>query len=307
MRFSLSWDRTTKIVSAACIGVFLVVAVLTNSLIVAGLGLLVGLGSYAWSPRSYLISADGITVKRLIGDVFFPFTELHEVRRATPHDLAGSVRLFGNGGLFGYYGLFRSPALGVCSWYVTNRRNIVVAVGVKTALFSPDDIDGFLAAIPQLAPGPYAPRPVEAKGRGLTLVLGLAFAALVLTFVVLALTWSPGPPSYTFADGSLTIHDRFYPVTLKSRDVDLAHVGIVDIDSNSDWHPVSRTNGFANLRYRSGWFRVANGQKVRLYVADAKRLVLLPPKGEGSPVLLQVREPRSFIDQFKRSATTTGS
>jgi hypothetical protein len=67
--------------------------------------------------------------------------------------------LFGSGGLFGYYGLFRTRALGRSTWYVTNRKNrIVLIAGAKTFVLSPDDVDGFLRALnsfgPQLQPAP---------------------------------------------------------------------------------------------------------------------------------------------------------
>ena len=61
-----------------------------------------------------------------------------------------------------------------------------------------------------------------------------------------------------------------------------------------------RTNGFANAHYRSGWFRVANGQKVRMYRADGTRLLLLPPKGDGAAVLLEAKDPEQFLDELRR-------
>ncbi len=86
-------------------------------------------------------------IERLIGNVRIPLEGLRELRAATGADLSGCIRLFGNGGLFGYYGIFSTSKLGKSSWYVTRRDNMVVTiVPAKTALFSPDDVDGFLAA-----------------------------------------------------------------------------------------------------------------------------------------------------------------
>jgi hypothetical protein len=60
--------------------------------------------------------------------------------------------VFGNGCIFGYYGLFRTSRLGDCSWYVTDRSKAVVAVtDAKTAVFTPADTDGFLKAVGALA------------------------------------------------------------------------------------------------------------------------------------------------------------
>jgi hypothetical protein len=98
---------------------------------------------------------------------------------------------------------------------------------------------------------------------------------------------------------ALTIHDRFYPVTLRAADVDVSRARLVDIAVDPEWRPTTRTNGFANAHYRSGWFRVANGQKIRMYRADSTRLLLLPPKGDGAPVLLEVKDPGQFLDELR--------
>jgi hypothetical protein len=206
--------------------------------------------------------------------------------------------------MFGYYGLFRTSEFGKCWWYVTNRQNTVVVItDEKTALFSPDDVDGFLAAIRapvQVPERPVGHRDLRAGGSSAGMWIGVAIGAVSLVLVAFAFLYSPGPPSYTLTADALTIHDRFYPVTLSAAGVDVARVKLVDISVDREWRPTMRTNGFANSHYRSGWFRVANGQKVRLYRADGTRLLLLPPKGDGAAVLMEVKYPEQFLDELRR-------
>lgn len=83
----------------------------------------------------------------MIGKARISLEGLREARRANADDMQGAIRLWGSGGFFGYYGLFRTSRLGRCWWYVTNRRNLVVVIAGQTALFSPDDVDGFLASL----------------------------------------------------------------------------------------------------------------------------------------------------------------
>ena len=104
---------------------------------------------------------------------------------------------------------------------------------------------------------------------------------------VAAESYSPGPPAYTLTPEALTIHDRFYPVTLQALIRERQPGPHGRSCGDPDWRPTARTNGFANSHYQSGWFSVANGQKVRLYRAGGSRLVLLPPKGNGAAVLYQ--------------------
>ncbi len=308
MRFSASWDRTTQILSASVFALLVGIALLVQIPGIVFLAFLILLLGYAWSPRGYVVTDREITVKRLIGNVTIPLADIQAVRRATPDDLKGTLRMFGSGGLFGYYGSFRNSALGMSSWYVTNQKNVVVLIGSRTTLFSPDDVDGFLAEIRTIARVPETSsvplNAMPAVSNRAAWIVGILFAAVVLGVVGFALAYSPGLPNYTLANGALTIHDRFYPVTLQGKDIDVAHISVVDTGTDGEWHPVARTNGFANLNYRSGWFRVANGQKVRLYAADSKRLVLLPPKGNASnaaPVLLQVKHPEEFVKEVRKA------
>ena len=75
------------------------------------------------------------------GPAIVPLAGVREVRRAAPEDFRRAIRLFGSGGLFGYYGLFSTSRLGRSYWYVTDRsKAVVVVTAVKTALFSPDDV-----------------------------------------------------------------------------------------------------------------------------------------------------------------------
>ena len=168
MTFSASYDRATKIISAlVCLFLVAVIAD-TRSLVFSSVALLLILVSYAYSPRGYLLTDRSILVQRLAGQPRIALDDVREARRATPDDLRRSIRLRGSGGLFGYYGLFRSAKLGKFKAYVTNKNNrVVVITGSKTAVFSPDDVDGFLNAIRASAPVPVsypapafdAPRP----------------------------------------------------------------------------------------------------------------------------------------------------
>jgi hypothetical protein len=146
--FSVYYDLTTKIISAVVCVPLLFLTVVFHSAFIGGLAFCVVGLAYAYSPRGYVVSGQSITVKRLIGSVKIPLQGVREARIATPDDLSYCVRLWGSGGLFGYYGRFRTARLGRCTFYVTDRNNLVVVkTAAKTVLFSPDDVDGFLSAI----------------------------------------------------------------------------------------------------------------------------------------------------------------
>lgn len=308
-QFTVSFDLTSKLISGIVSGGLILAAVATQSTVVGVLGLFVLAVAYAYSPRGYSVEGNVLWVDRLAGRARFDLDGLREARLAEQDDLRGCIRLWGNGGLFGYYGLFRTTRLGRCTWYVTNRSRAAILVsGAKTALFSPDDMDGFLAAVRSRAAGCVeggSRAPADTlfatqsiwSGRYAPSAAGL----LVLAFVAVTLFYSPGLPDCTLSPATLTIHDRFYPVTLRAADVDSSSIRVVDFASEVNWRPTLRTGGFGNLRYQSGWFQTADGQKVRLYRAGGQRLVLLPPKGNAAPVLLQAGDPEAFAARVRQS------
>ena len=301
MAFSASYDRFTKIVSAfVCLVMFFAIFA-SHNIVIATLALVVIVVSFAYSPRGYILSGRSIVVRRLAGPARVALDDVREVRRATADDLRGCIRLWGSGGLFGYYGLFSSSELGKFTEYATSRNNAVIVItGTKTVIFSPDDVESFMssirAAAPVLMPSPVpapafdTPRRLGSLGTVAAIAVGLAAVGIA----VAASFYSPGPPAYTLTPAALTIHDRFYPVTLRADTVNVSQVRIVDLAADPEWKPTARTNGFANSHYQSGWFRVANGQQVRLYRAGGSQLVLLPPKGDGAAVLYQAPDPGEF-------------
>jgi len=302
--FSASYDSTTETVSAAVCLLLIVVAWLVHHIVYVALlfPLLIGF-AYAYSPRGYTLSGQAIVIKRLIGNIRVPLADIREIRAGTPDDFTGCLRLWGNGGLFGYYGLFQTAKLGKCYWYVTNRsKTVIVSTQDRTLVLSPDDVESFIGAagLPSTGVTSSAAPLFEVGGNPTSKVAGVSVAVLVLAIVSLALLYSPGPPGYTLTADALTIHDTFYPVTLQADAIDAAHIQIVDLTQESAWRPTARTNGFANRNYQSGWFRVASGKTVRLYRARGSRLVLIPPKGDSAPVLYQAKEPERFVQELQR-------
>jgi hypothetical protein len=177
------------------------------------------------------------------------------------------------------------------------------------AAHSPGDVKGFLAAVQGILPSQNAIRrdsdsahtqSIHRVGRRRQLIR-IATGILVILLIAVPLLYSPGSPKYTITSEGLTIHDMLYPVTIESSDIDIEHIKVVDIGVDPHWRPTERTQGFGGLRYRAGWFRVAGGEKVRMYRTTRQRLVLLPPNGQNAPVLLEVKRPEAFIQEVRQA------
>ncbi|HVW12160.1 MAG TPA: PH domain-containing protein [Bryobacteraceae bacterium] len=301
--FTVSYDSAAKTISIAVCVMFLALGLSTASIAVGIVFALILAASFAWSPTGYSIEDGFLSAHRVIGNFRIPLASIREVRIAAKEDLQGTLRIFGSGGLFGYYGVFRSSNLGKSTWFMTRHSHAVVVVtSAGTYMFSPDDVDGFISWIRPAGSGPvarFAPVPAPSS-RPAAAWIAAAIVASATTLAIGSLFYSPGLPEYTLTGSSLAIRDRFYPVTLGAKNVDLSRARVIDFASDPDWKPVKRTNGFSNAHYHSGFFRVASGAEVRMYRGDSTKVVLLPSTNGDDPVLLETREPAQFLNDLRQ-------
>ena len=134
-----------------CVFAVMIFVMIVFGFIADNLSILVGmltlysavLGSlYLWAPRAYRVTDNKIIVKRLIGD--FQITAAQKPKRW--RWTWWGIRLFGSGGLYGYYGYFSFRGLGRVCMHATNRNNLVLVKDEKGGRFllSPSEPDKFI-------------------------------------------------------------------------------------------------------------------------------------------------------------------
>ena len=116
-----------------------------------------------------------------------------------------------------------------------------------------------------------------------------------------------GARSTTFelSDEGLRVHGDVYGRLIPSREIRGADAARVDI-SNGPFRLTARTIGTALPGYRSGWFRLANGEKALVYVTDPSRVVHVPTAA-GYSLLLSVAETDQFVDRLHAMKATDAS
>jgi len=116
----------------------------------AGLPLAVVIGAALFTVRGYAIRADALGIRRLFWETRLPLRDLREVRHL-PKAMDGSVRTFGNGGLFSFTGRYRNRQLGPYRAFVTDpERTVVLTFGERTVVVSPADPARFVAEVGSL-------------------------------------------------------------------------------------------------------------------------------------------------------------
>jgi hypothetical protein len=110
----------------------------------AALPMLIVVLAALFMVRGYAVTADEIIVQRPLWSRRFLRSQLQSAS-VDPNALRGSIRLFGNGGLFSFSGVFRSPALGRYRAYVTDPvRTVVLRFADRVVVISPADPDAFV-------------------------------------------------------------------------------------------------------------------------------------------------------------------
>jgi hypothetical protein len=146
MKQQLEFDLTTKIISALVIAIPFVMisaqytvikennAILTLTSIFLFITYLV-----AWllHPTSYEITNENLVIHQPVKAIKISLASIKNIEQTEP---GYSMRLFGSGGLFGYYGLFSSNKLGRHYRYTGNNKDLVfVNTGKKNYLLSIHD------------------------------------------------------------------------------------------------------------------------------------------------------------------------
>lgn len=164
MRYTASVDRTTTIITIGLTALFVGIiafefltfsddakigAFVSTAILVVTYGF-----AYVYRPMSYTLTSQDLVIHRPVSDVTYPRETLESVQRIPKENLKFTIRTFGVGGLWGYYGQFYNSVYGKMTWYLTRRDQLVLikTTNKKTILLSPDEIDSFLKELQSAEP-----------------------------------------------------------------------------------------------------------------------------------------------------------
>jgi len=149
----------------------------------------------------------------------------------------------------------------------------------------------------------YTLVPPQGKASTALWILPVVLALVLLAAGVLVTKTIAGAKSSTFAlsPAGLTIRGDLWGRTIPASDLRGAAARLVDLRSEPSLEPRRRTAGTAIPGYRSGWWRLASGEKALLYLTAPDRVVHVPTT-EGFSLLLSVSDPERFVEQLRRVA-----
>ena len=107
---------------------------------------LIYFGTFSFRPISYKLTDKKLIIHRPLSDIKIDRTEIKTVEQLDKEKLSWAVRIFGVGGLFGYWGKFSNTKVGSMTWYATRRNNAVLVTTIhnKKIVLTPNEPEKFI-------------------------------------------------------------------------------------------------------------------------------------------------------------------
>jgi len=163
--FRAPWDGRVKVVTFGFLALA-ALAVLTTGSTVALPVVVIACLVAAFGVRGYSVVDGTLYVHRLGWSTKFDLSKLRRVE-ASPGITMGSIRAFGNGGLFGFVGYFRNEIIGMYKAYATDgMRAVLLEFPDLKVVVTPDSPAEFVEAVRDGAnlPEPTNRAPQDSSG-----------------------------------------------------------------------------------------------------------------------------------------------
>ncbi len=90
-----------------------------------------------------------------------------------------------------------------------------------------------------------------------------------------------------------------YSRSIPLADMQRERAVVINLEQLDEYRPVLRTNGVGLPGYRSGWFKLKNGEKALAFITSKKAVTYIPTN-KGYCLLLSVSNPQEFIATLQK-------
>jgi Bacterial PH domain len=101
---------------------------------------------YLFAPRNYSITADTVLINRPLTNIKIKKSDIKSVDIIERNKISKAWRIFGVGGLFGYYGRFWNSEMGSMTFYATRTADAILIQthADNKIILTPDEPEAFL-------------------------------------------------------------------------------------------------------------------------------------------------------------------
>ena len=104
----------------------------------------------------------------------------------------------------------------------------------------------------------------------------------------------------------LELATTFYTRRFRWDELDPGQAREVDLDERPEYRPMLRTNGMSLPGFRSGWYRLRNGDRALVATAGGRRVLWLPTR-KGHDLVLEAADPRALLERMRALAPGAAS
>jgi Bacterial PH domain len=160
MKFTASLDGLAKGITISSIVIFIFTIAFPyfiqkpsemgiEAILIPFLLIIIFFGIFIFRPISYSITDQEVIIHRTWRDVKINRNDIQSVEKLDENFSKNTLRTFGVGGTWGYFGKFTHSSSGSMDWYVTRRDKLVLLkiTGNKNVVLSPDEVEEFLSEL----------------------------------------------------------------------------------------------------------------------------------------------------------------
>ncbi len=153
--FGAPWSQSLWIMTGLSVGICLGIVLLGivvesrpgGRLAMVGLPLVLLFITALLTIRSYTLTGSSLMIERLGWRTTIDLSQLTQIKQ-DPQAMDGSLRVWGNGGLFSFTGYFRNSKLGSYEAFATDpERSVVLKMVDRTIVVTPKDPQAFVEAM----------------------------------------------------------------------------------------------------------------------------------------------------------------
>lgn len=118
-----------------------------------------------------------------------------------------------------------------------------------------------------------------------------------LTFLACA-AYLAKPPTLTVSGDSLVIRNSLFGREIAGETIRFDETRVIDLARESELQPKWRTMGVGIFKYRTGWFRLRNGEKALAFLGSGKD-VLYAPTNSGYVLMFDTADAETLLSKVK--------
>ena len=135
---------------------------------------------------------------------------------------------------------------------------------------------------------------VPASSSTVISVVLIALLLLGVAGLVLAPAFASRNARFQVSSAGLRVTGDLYGRLVPAASIQAAALRPIDLAREPQLQPKWRINGIAVPGYKSGWFKLRNGEWGLLFITNPERVALVPTSA-GYSVLLSVADPQQFV------------